>query len=367
MNINKDTDTVCLIGMFPPPLTGMTFINEKIKYLLSNKSNVVFVNHSSGLTAVNIYGSLFKLLVFPIHFLKFFYLNLLYKKMNIYISISGQYGQIYDVFFILISRLFGRKLFIHHHSYRYINNHSSLMEFLVFASSSDASHVVACDKMSLDLNRQYPIASSFFKLSGIFTVNKDYSCTVRNQLKSVGFLSNLTLDKGVDDFIEIAEAASNLKLPIQFILAGPFFDKELEILCVKRINRIANLKYIGAISHDKKKDFFDSIDLFIFPTRHKDESEGIVILEALSFGIPVIAKSRGCIEDILKSFSGYTIKNKKDFISLALNLIQSYLKKPSKYTRDSKNAYSRFVKLKKESFCDMEIFLDNLCKFDELT
>ena len=68
-----------------------------------------------------------------------------------------------------------------------------------------------------------------------------------------------------------------------------------------------NINFLGQISNKQVLDFYktNSIDLFI----NVSESEGIPvsIMEAMSFGVPVIATNVGGVNEIVDNFNGYLI------------------------------------------------------------
>src|SRR5262249_17798066 len=59
------------------------------------------------------------------------------------------------------------------------------------------------------------------------------------------------------------------------------------------------------------------------PTRYVSEAQPLVILEALSAGIPVIATTRGCICDLLSS-GGTALPEGADFVPAAVRLIADW-------------------------------------------
>jgi len=69
------------------------------------------------------------------------------------------------------------------------------------------------------------------------------------------------------------------------------------------------VQLIGSKDHNQLPLWFNSADLFVFPS--EKESFGIVIIEALSCGIPVIAAYNGGSEYILtKNELGYLVPPK---------------------------------------------------------
>ena len=71
------------------------------------------------------------------------------------------------------------------------------------------------------------------------------------------------------------------------------------------------LSFLGPLYGSAKDAFFDEIDIFLLPTR--SESYGLVIIEALSRGVPVIAYARGCIGSYLTAPAGHAIPTERGF------------------------------------------------------
>ncbi len=76
------------------------------------------------------------------------------------------------------------------------------------------------------------------------------------------------------------------ELKINLKIAGDGPEKELLFNLAGKVNRgNVKIEFLGNINIDDMTAFYDSLDLFVFPSR--DESFGLVVLEALSRGIPV--------------------------------------------------------------------------------
>ena len=86
----------------------------------------------------------------------------------------------------------------------------------------------------------------------------------------------------------------------------------------------------------KKQELFKKANLFIFPTRYKNEAFPLSILEALSYGVPVIATDEGSIPYILDEKSGIILNDVKYFVQ-ALESAKDTLinQETAKYCRKS--------------------------------
>jgi glycosyltransferase involved in cell wall biosynthesis len=108
---------------------------------------------------------------------------------------------------------------------------------------------------------------------------------------------------------------------------------------------------------DEKRNFFDSLDVFLFPTKHVCESEGLVIHEAMSRAVPVIAYSRGCIEQIISESVGLKLEPSADYVIGATNMISDWLSNPGKFNLISHAAFRRYCEARTMHMGRM----DNLC------
>lgn len=212
---------------------------------------------------------------------------------------------------------------------------------------SKSLHIVACEKMAQDLKRLYPVVTEVRIISGIAALDLwDGVVRHRDQIRSIGFLSNISIEKGILEFLEVAAWADQAKLPIRFLLAGPYQDGDVRSLVEERVAALSNVNWIGAVYGRDKQAFFDSIDIFLFPTKYANESEGLVIHEAMSRGVPVIAYSRGCIEQIVSEQVGLRLAPAEDYVAGAVDKINEWRLNPQAFQLASQASLSRFNEAK---------------------
>ena len=85
---------------------------------------------------------------------------------------------------------------------------------------------------------------------------------------------------------------------------------------LKRAAGDININFIGEIWGDDKEKIFQKANLFVLPT--KTENFGIVIAEAMSYGIPVITTKDAPWEIISKKDLGWWIENNNSALLNAL-------------------------------------------------
>jgi len=98
----------------------------------------------------------------------------------------------------------------------------------------------------------------------------------------------------------LVESFNDLELPLKIFGSGP------EIQKLNKIKRSDKIELLGSISSEEKERLFLKAKAFVFP---QVEDFGIVPLEAISFGCPVIAfKKGGAIETIEEGVNGIFFK-----------------------------------------------------------
>jgi glycosyltransferase involved in cell wall biosynthesis len=129
------------------------------------------------------------------------------------------------------------------------------------------------------------------------------------------YLSNMIKDKGYDMVLDIAKQFKDNSNHIHVDFAGAWASKEDEMYFnnfLKVNNLEAYVTYHGLVQGTKKKRLFSEATLFIFPSSYKKEVFPLVILEALCYGLPILAFNIGAVNKIIHSKIG--ILSDKDHI-----------------------------------------------------
>jgi glycosyltransferase involved in cell wall biosynthesis len=216
---------------------------------------------------------------------------------------------------------------------------------MMHAAGGRAEHIVACSLMAEDLRRCYAGISSTRIISGVVALDTPASgCPVRSELRSVGFLSNVSREKGIFEFLDVVEALRGKGVNVDAFIVGAFHNDATRAAVMNRVSRLAHVQYVGPKFGADKYRFLDSIDLLMFPTW--SESDGLVVHEAMSRGVPVVAYGRGCINQTITSDSGKVIDATGDYVAEAVHYIQSWCELPGVMERLSLRARQRFEALK---------------------
>jgi glycosyltransferase involved in cell wall biosynthesis len=125
----------------------------------------------------------------------------------------------------------------------------------------------------------------------------------------IGYISRLETNKGWRFFLEAAAALkkSGVINKLSFLAVGggsqrAGFDETVRALGLEK-----EIKYIPKASHEELERFYGAMDLFIFPTLK--ESLGLVGIEAMACGLPVIGSRIGALcEYIIEGKNGFFFK-----------------------------------------------------------
>lgn len=122
--------------------------------------------------------------------------------------------------------------------------------------------------------------------------------------------------KGIDDFIEVARSFPNIKF-IWFGNLQKILTQHYILKCMK--NKPDNVIFPGYIAGDIIKGAYHYASAMFFPSH--EETEGIVVLEALASKTPLLVRDIGVYKDwLINNKNCYMGKNNEEFIE-KLNFI----------------------------------------------
>jgi glycosyltransferase involved in cell wall biosynthesis len=349
-----------MVGPFPPPVHGMAAVNGAVRRQLERMG--------TSLVGIDIAAPSLdrsptaRLARFPKALRGILRIGIQARRgETLYMSISGGFGQLYELLFLLLARLNGMRIFLHHHSYAYLDQPKALTRMLVYVAGSGTTHITLSDGMAARLQRTYQKAKRVVAISNAVLLFEEVGSSVGSHqgLAKIGFLGNIASEKGVFEFLAVAAKMEAIGIPVQAILAGPFQDPEIERLVRKRMACLRSVVYVGPKYGPNKAAFFCEIDVLLCPTRN--DAEPLTIHEAMMHGVPVIAYGRGAIGEIVSSVCGLVIDPAQDFVNRAVAQLQVWRESPQALQQASKAARERFLAIYAENKERWELMRAELC------
>lgn len=338
-NINlsrKPKVRLIMLGTFPPPITGASESNASMRDLIAKSGiGVEAVDTSPASLDRRLWSRLAR---FP-KLLKAWLRLVIFTiaswggKRTIYVSIAGGLGLIYDFITLIIVRILRWRVVIHHHNWTYLRRYSLMAYLVIFIAGRRANHIVLCKRMARELVERYGI-KKYLVFSNIGLIRLKIKERTRVDVKVVGFISNLTVDKGVRTVITLARHIKKRKSEsLKVVIAGPCYDHVLAEE-LREAERDGILEWIGAVHGADKEVFWDNVDVLVFPTRYANEAEPLVVWEAMASACPVIAYGRGCIPEQLVGL-GLTVPVGEDFCAFAVRALEQWVESPSDFEKVS--------------------------------
>lgn len=341
---------VYLLGAFPPPLHGMAYINASVRIELSKRRQAKIT--SLNIAPRNLSPSYVSRCIRFFYVCKEFFWFLLSAPIGVnstlYVGLSGGMGQLYEICFIAVARIFKFSIFLHHHSFAYLNKPNCITRLMIKISGKKARHIVLCKCMGQLLINNYGSSLSTVTISNAAIIDQPKHSRVKqyNLLKNIGFFGNISEEKGIFLYIDIMDELNSRGVPVTGLIAGPFQDRRLQDLVFERISGKSYLRYLGSKYGDEKERFFDLLDVLVFPTRYVNEAEPLTILEVMSRGIPVLSINRGCISEMIPSSAGVVLNDDPNVSIYAADNLMAWHCNPRLFSGLSKGALDTYLKLR---------------------
>jgi len=295
---------ILFILHLPPPIHGVSVMNQVIydSALINGSFDCDFINLATAGKIENLQKHAFSKYFPALKMISRVLFKLLTRRYDEVYVTPFPYGFAFikDSVTLLLIRLFGVKPILHLHTYGFKKaaGRSGLRKKYYRFVFKNVDVICLSKLLIEDIEGLYKGAVSILP-NGIRQVNFENTYQLHNGPVQLLFLSNLIKGKGILLLIDAAAILKEQGYAFHLRVAGPeseiTYNDLRALISAKQITDVITLA--GPKYDVEKYEEFRKADIFILPSDY--ETFGLVLLEAMQFGVPCIAGNVGGIPDVL--------------------------------------------------------------------
>ncbi len=352
-----------VVSYYSPHISGLTLYVQKLANILSNQGNTVTILtslHQKGLKNEEVVNGV-RIIRLPIH-IKIskspFSFNLVPQSLKLVSQndlVILNLPSSESVLLAPISRILNRKLLVIHHCDPIVPDLLGSL-FTTLATISNFYSCIFANKIisyTADYAQSSPVLKHFLHkvipLLPPVEINKPNPATISRYAKligpsryTIGFAGRISEDKGIRYLLESIPFLQTSLTDFKIVLAGPTrpigesYIDSLQTL----INKFKkHLVFLESIVPADMINFYKSIDALVLPSINRTESFGMVQVEAMLSGKPVIASDLPGVRQPVIITGGGLISNPRDPSQLSSQIV-TILRNPRKYHPKSLEQFS---------------------------
>jgi glycosyltransferase involved in cell wall biosynthesis len=167
---------------------------------------------------------------------------------------------------------------------------------------------------------------------------KRYGLNDRTIMLTVGRLASEERYKGFDELIEILPRLEKAIPNIAYLIVGEGRDRPRLEQKARDFGVADRVVFAGYVSEAEKADHYRLADVYVMPS--SGEGFGIVILEALACGIPVIGSKTDGSRDALRDGKLGIVVNPTNLSEIEAAVLDVLQKRRHRSSRNSRNGVS---------------------------
>ena len=337
---------ILFVVPLPPPVHGSTVMCKYIKesQLINDEFDCDYVNLSVSRNMEEVHRFMWvKIWRFIYAYINVFFKLLSHRYDLCYIAIAFHKGLLKDAPFVFLCKLFRRKVVIHLHGKGALEDAKNGFYRWLLRNTFKNTKVIMLSWLL------YPDVEQFVKRedvsicpNGIPVANLEYQ-ERNNPIPRLLFLSNLIVSKGV---IVLLDALKILK-DKGYSFVCDFVGGETKEIDGNRFAEEINKRglnqlviYHGKMYGQEKEQMFNQADVFVFPTN--EDCFPLVLLEAMSYHLPIITTNEGAIPDEVIDGENGLIGEQKNPRSVA-DCIEKLLCDKKMRKEMGKNGYQKLI------------------------
>jgi glycosyltransferase involved in cell wall biosynthesis len=157
--------------------------------------------------------------------------------------------------------------------------------------------------------------------SGVDDPQPQLPITKPADICTVLFMAVCRESKGILDFIQVIEKCNRVNPKITGIVTGEIFSNKEEQAISQAVKK-GIITYAGTKSGKEKHALFSSVHCLLFPSFFEAENFPTVILDAFSFGVPVVATRWRGIPDLVTDTHNGFLHNLHDIDGMISSILQ---------------------------------------------
>ena len=252
------------------------------------------------------------------------------------------------LFFVMLLRLFSfkGKLITYHHHYNYKTScgwRKYIHKVTELTFLRCMSEILIPSPYVLDLTKKLiPDIKTVFIPIGFNKIGN--ICDFGLKKERIVCVGNIDRRKRTHHIVEIANLLKDKISNLRYDIVGGVLDQKYSLEIQKQIERY-HLKDVvilhGRVSNEKLSSIYKNALLFVFPSSY--EGYGMVLVEAMNFGVPVVAYNNSAIPYTISNGYNGILVDDGDYEKMA-DLIEKIIKEGD-LAALSYNAYSYAKKM----------------------
>lgn len=218
-----------------------------------------------------------------------------------------------DIMYLFAVRPFSRGIILHYHAGglpAYIDSLNPVLRFLAHRAYGRAQASIEIAKSGIDPGEAFSSRRKFRVSNGIDVPDmlpSVESCNT-DEPPSILYMAGLRETKGVMDIVHTAKELKARNINVIFDVAGPWQEEDTRQNFEDAIASAGVKDRIvmhGRVTGTEKWALYRDASLFFFPSYYESENFPLVLIEAMAFGLPVVAtRWRGIPEMVVEGETG---------------------------------------------------------------
>jgi glycosyltransferase involved in cell wall biosynthesis len=188
-----------------------------------------------------------------------------------------------------------------------------------------AGAIVLGERLRFNFERWVSPERIFVAPIGVEPAEKIPCAERRGDLVRVLYLGNLVREKGVFVLLEAAQRIAAQRKDVQFALAGDWWhsrDTEEAERFLATHGLKDRVEFVGPVKGETKWRQLAEADILAFPTFFYYETMGLVLLEAMQAGLPVVTTRRASIPEIVADGVNGLLVEEQNADDLAVKILR---------------------------------------------
>lgn len=235
---------------------------------------------------------------------------------------AGGMAFLKDFVVVMLLKMMGCRILAHYHNKGVSMRDKRIIDNILYRLFFPGIKVMLLsESLYFDIKKYVRREDVYFCPNGVETLadvekDKEKNVDTDKPLRLL-FLSNMMAEKGVWSLVDACRLLIEQGYNIECDFVGRWSDVDEASFnrCVEEYGIADKVRAHGARYGAEKDEFFRNADVFVFPSSYFKECFPLVVLEAMSYGLPCISTEEGAIPDIIEEGkTGFVINSRSEWL-----------------------------------------------------